>query len=258
MLYNLTTLDGFSLGAKDGEIGNVEDFYFDDEAWAIRYLAVDTGSWLAGRRVLISPSSLGKVDWDSRRIEVNLTKEQIENSPHIDTHKPISRQHETDLYDYYGYPYYWGGPYMWGPVAYPGGYAAVPSQAPEETTQTKELRAMRDQQQAEDQHLRSSREVTGYYIEASDGEIGHVEDFLVDDSHWAIRYMVIDTRNWWPGKKVVVAPQWISGINWNETKAKLDLPREQIKQAPEYEKGTKITRDYEERVHRHYSRAGYW
>ena len=258
MLYNLSALDGFSLGANDGEIGSVEDFYFDDEAWAIRYLAVDTGTWLSGRRVLISPSSLGKVDWDGRRIEVTLARNQIENSPHIDTHKPISRQHESELYDYYGYPYYWGGPYMWGPVAYPGGYAALPSEAPEQTTQNKELRAMREQQRMEDQHLRSTREVTGYYIEASDGEIGHIEDFMVDDSNWAIRYVVVDTRNWWPGKKVLVSPQWISSIDWRETKARVDLRREQIKQAPEYEKDMSITRDYEERVHRHYSRPGYW
>lgn len=258
MLYNLSTLEGFSLGARDGEIGSVEDFYFDDEAWVVRYLAVDTGSWLAGRRVLISPASLGKVDRDGRRIAVDLSKEQIENSPPIDTHKPISRQHETELYDYYGYPYYWGGPYMWGPVAYPGGYATLPSEAPEETTQTRELQAMRDQQRSEDQHLRSSREVTGYYIEASDGEIGHAEDFLLEDANWAIRYMVVDTRNWWPGKKVLVSPRWISHINWQETKAHVDLPREQIKQAPEYEPSISITREYEDRVHRHYSRPGYW
>jgi len=258
MLYNLSALEGFSLGATDGEIGSVEDFYFDDEGWAIRYLAADTGTWLPGRKVLISPSSLGKVDWDGRRVGVKLTKEQVENSPHIDTHKPISRQHESELYDYYGYPYYWGGPYLWGPVAYPGGFVTPPPQAMEPDTQTEELRALREKQRTQDQHLRSTREVTGYYIEASDGEIGHVEDFVVDDQNWAIRYVVVDTRNWWPGKKVLVAPQWISGVNWNETNARVDLPREKIKQAPEYEKNMSITRDYEERVYRHYGRPGYW
>ena len=258
MLYKLSALDGFSLRATDGEIGNVEDFYFDDETWAIRYLAVDTGTWLSSRRVLISPSSLGKVDWDGSRIEVNLTKRQIEDSPPIDTHKPISRQHETELYDYYGYPYYWGGPYMWGPVAYPGGVFMPPSEAVEQNTQSKEFRALREQQRTADQHLRSSREVTNYYIEASDGDIGHIEDFMVDDSNWAIRYVVVDTKNWWPGKKVVVSPQWISSVNWNDTKAHVDLTREQMKQAPEYDSDAVMTRDYEERVHQHYRRGVYW
>lgn len=257
MLSNLSAFEGFGLGAIDGTLGNVEDFYFDDEAWAIRYVAVDTGTWLSGRKVLISPSSLDKVDRDGRRIEVRLNKEQIENSPHIDRHKPISRQHETELYDYYGYPYYWGGPYLWGPVAYPGGFTP-PTEAVEQTSQTKELRAFREQQRMEDQHLRSTREVTNYYIEASDGEIGHVEDFIVDDTNWAIRYILVDTRNWWPGKKVLMSPEWIGSVNWNETKAYVDLPRERIKQAPEYEKNTPITRDYEERVYRHYNRPGYW
>jgi stress response protein YsnF len=250
-------VEGFSLSATDGEIGRVEDFYFDDDAWVIRYLAVDSGTWLSGRKVLISPSSLGKVDWDGKRIAVKLTKEQIENSPHIDTHKPISRQHEIELYDYYGYPYYWGGPYMWGPVAYPGGFA-TPPEAVERNTQTEEIRALRETQRAQDQNLRSTREVTNYYVEASDGEIGHIEDFIVDDENWAIRYIVVDTKNWWPGKKVLVSPQWISRVSWKESKAYVDLPREQIKKAPEYEKNMPITRDYEERVYQHYSRSKYW
>jgi hypothetical protein len=259
MLYNAGVLEGFILSAPDGEIGRVEDFYFDDDAWVIRYLVVNTGTWLSGREVLISPSSLGKVDWNGRRIGVRLSKNRVENSPDIDTHKPISRQHETDLHDYYGYPYYWGGRFLWGPVAYPGGFAHPSREVAEETPlKRRSLNALREKQRTEDQHLRSTRVVSDYSIEALDGEIGHVEDFILDDESWAIRYIVVDTRNWWPGKKVLVSPQWISGVSWNETKARVDLPRELIKQAPEYDKHIAITRDYENRVYRHYNRPGYW
>jgi stress response protein YsnF len=257
MLYNLSTLNGFGLSASDGEIGSLEDFYFDDDAWVIRYLVVDTGRWLPGRSVLISPRLLGRVNRDNRRVEVRLTKEQIEKSPETDTHKPISRQYETELSDYYGYPYYWGGPFMWGPVAYPAGFMSPPEPV-EPDTQTKEVRALRERQRTQDQNLRSTREVTNYYIEASNGEIGHVEDFLIDDRSWAIRYIVIDTRNWWPGKKVLVAPEWISRVSWRDAKAYVDLSHEQIKQAPEYEKDMAVTRDYESRVHQHYNQPGYW
>jgi hypothetical protein len=254
MLYTLSNLEGCSLRARDGEIGSVQDFYFDDEAWAIRYLVADTGKWLPGRKVLISPMSLGRVDRNEKHIEVNLTRDQIEKCPPVDTRKPISRQHEVEFYDHYNYPYYWPGPYLWGPVPYPG---ALPE--PTESAQVnKEVRAIKERQRSQDQHLRSAKEVEGYYIEASDGEIGHVEDFLADDQSWAIRYVVVDTRNWWPGKKVVVAPQWIEGVNWQDSKVYVDLPREKIRQAPEYAGDAALTRDYESKLHEHYGRSGYW
>lgn len=254
MLYAVSTLEGYSLRAKEGDIGSVQDFYFDDEAWAIRYLALDTGKWLPGRKVLISPLSLGNADREEKAIAVNLTKDQVENSPDIDTHKPISRQHEIEFYDYYTYPYYWPGPYLWGPVPYPG---AMPAPT-ESATVNKELRAIKERELSKDQHLRSAKEVTDYYIEASDGDIGHVEDFLVDDQSWAIRYIVVDTKNWWPGKKVVVSPQWIRAVNWQDSKVYVDLPRDRIKQAPEYDGNAPMSRDYESRIHEHYGRAVYW
>jgi hypothetical protein len=257
MLHTLSALDGFSLGAKDGDIGSVEDFYFDDEKWTIRYLAADTGTWLSGRKVLISPTSLGKAEMKHERIPVSLTREQIENCPHIDEHKPISRQYETELHDYYGYPYYWRGPYLWGPVAYPGALA-VPPPTLKRDSQAKELNAIRERQRTQDQHLRSTREVTNYYIEASDGEIGHVEDFVLDDGDWAIRYIIVDTRNWWPGKKVLLSPHWISNVSWSESKARVELPRDRIRQAPEYDAYHPITREFEQRVYQHYERPAYW
>ena len=123
MLTNARNLKGFAIRATDGEIGTVDQFYFDDETWAIRYLMVETGGWLGGRRVLISPISVVRADWQAKRLDVSLTKKQVENSPDIDTHKPVSRQHEAAYLGYYGYPNYWGGPYMWGPAFYPAGLA---------------------------------------------------------------------------------------------------------------------------------------
>ena len=123
MLRNSAHLKGFTIRATDGELGTVDQFYFDDETWAIRYLVVETGGWLGGRQVLISPISVVHADWEAERLDVALTKKQVENSPNIDTHQPVSRQHEAEYYGYYGYPYYWGGPYLWGPAFYPAGLA---------------------------------------------------------------------------------------------------------------------------------------
>jgi hypothetical protein len=198
MLRNTTQLKGFAVRATDGELGTVDQLYFDDETWAIRYLTVET-SWLGGRRVLISPISVIQADWQAKRLDVALTKTQVENSPNIDTDKPVSRQHEIAYSGYYGYPYYWGGPFLWGPATYPGGVMTAP----------RDPIAERIQKESTDSHLRSTKAVTGYHIEAADGEIGHVDGFIVDDEAWAIRYIEVATKNWWPGKKVLVSPAWI-------------------------------------------------
>jgi hypothetical protein len=197
--------------------------YFDDETWTVRYLVVDTGGWLTGRQVLISPVAVTKLDWYASRINVRLTKDEVENSPSIEQDKPVSRQHEAAYATYYNYPYYWTGPYLWGPAALPG---RVLTPQPEDS-QAHEIAAM--QRASEDVHLRSVEEVTGYYIEAKDGDIGHVEKFLIDDENWTIRYMVVDTRNWLPGKNVLVSPEWISSVSWSDKRVYVDLSREQIK-----------------------------
>ncbi|MGH7927671.1 MAG: PRC-barrel domain-containing protein, partial [Candidatus Binatia bacterium] len=192
MLKSVDDLNGYTVEATDGDVGSVVEFYFDDDNWTVRYLIADTGSWLMGRKVLISPMALGKVDWNAEILHVHMTRERVEHSPGIDTDKPVSRQHEMTYHDYYGYPYYWGGPYLWGPAGYPSGYRGTYSPAHPRTVE-KELDAAKRQQ--DDVHLRSTKEVTNYHIEASDGDIGHVKDFLIDDESWTIRYLVIDTRN---------------------------------------------------------------
>jgi hypothetical protein len=253
MLHNLSDLKGLTMKARDGDIGEVEDFYFDDDSWTIRYLVIDTGHWLPGRKVLISPISLGRANQVSRKIEVNLTKKQVEDSPGVEADKPVSRQYETSYFDYYGYPYYWGGPYAWGAEGIP---AAMPM--PPRTQSEIEV-MQRKEQEASDPHLHSANEVIGhYYIEATDGDIGHVEEFLVDDESWAIRYMIVDTRNWLPGKKVLVAPQWIERASWNDSRVYVNLSRSNIQEAPEYDRSAPLARDYESNLHRHYGRLPYW
>jgi len=201
MLRSVNALRGFTIGATDGEVGRVEAFYFDDTSFTIRHLVVDTGGWLGGRKVLISPRALGDIDWDDRRIDAALTKAQVEKSPDIDTDRPVSRQQEIEYYRYYGYPSYWSGPYLWGsypfPVVSPGRSATLEH----------ERRWEWGPQESGDPHLRSSAAVIGYHIAATDGDIGHVEDFLVDDETWCIRYMVVDTSNWWFGRKVLVSSE---------------------------------------------------
>jgi hypothetical protein len=247
MLRNASQLKGFTIHALDGDLGTVDEFYFDDETWTIRYLTVETGGWLGGRPVLVSPISVVKADWPGKRLDVSLTKKQVEDSPNIDTHKPVSRQHEAAFYGYYGYPYYWDGPY--GASFYPVG-APIPINAPRE--------GRLDTTNATDIHLRSTAGVAGYYVEASDGEIGHVKGFVVDDENWTIRYMEVATRNWWPGKKVLVSPAWIRKVSWAESKVFVRLSREAIQSGPEYVESQPVTREYESRLYAHYGQPPYW
>lgn len=251
MLKTTSQLKDLVIRATDGELGAVDQLYFDDETWAIRYLTVDTGGWLGGRRVLISPISVTHVDWDDKRLDVSLTRKQVENSPDIDTRQPVSRQHEATYLGYYGYDYYWGGPYLWGPAFYPGALAAP-------VVVSKESAVDRVRKQSADSHLRSTDSITGYHIDASDGEIGHVEGFVVDDKAWAIRYMDVDTRNWLPGKKVLVSPAWIERMSWEDSKVYVALSREAIKTAPEYLESRTLTREFENKLYFHYGQPPYW
>jgi len=249
MLRSIEGLQGYTIFAKDGEIGKVHEFYFDDQTWVIRYLVGDTGNWLVGRRVLISPLALGQPDWAAHTLPVGLTKKQVEDSPHISTDQPVSRQMEEELHTYYGWAPYWRGA---TPLGGMGGLAVAQMIAgtKEEESETKEKEG--------DPHLRSTREVIGYYIQARDGEVGHVEDFIADDEYWYIRYMVVDTRNWLPGKKVLVAPAWVEGVNWAENKVFVDLLRETIKHCPEYDPSAPVNREYEVRLYDYYGRPKYW
>jgi uncharacterized protein YrrD len=229
MIRNLNQLKGFTLAAADGQIGKVKDAYFDDSEWAVRYLVVDTGTWLSGRTVLISPLFIKGVDWDAGTVEVTLSREQVKDSPDVNFDKPVSRQQEeARYYSHYGAFGYRAGPFIWGPLPFPGaGLDGVG--LPEHL----ESRVRRDDRNVEDSHLRSAKEVEGYDIHAIDGSLGHVEDFLLDDATWLIESLVIDTRNWLPGRHVMIPPDWIESVDWLEHAARVDASREAIRQSPE-------------------------
>lgn len=245
MLCKAKTVKGYRLEGYDGEVGKVMEFYFDDRHWTIRYLVADTGRWLTDRQVLISPYALVDISRAERHITVNLTKKQIEESPPLSSDKPVSRQFEEEYYGYYEWPMYWAGPFMWG--AYP--YIVRNGNT---------LRESPPDEAPGDPHLRSTQEVSGYSIHATDGDFGYVEDFIIDDETWAIRYLVVDTKNGWPGRKVLVSPQWIQRVSWSETKVFVNLPRDIIKGSPDYTSDSLISREYEQQLHRHYNRQGYW
>jgi len=232
-LRSLKELTGYVLVATDGEIGRCHDFLFDERHWAVRYMVADTRKWLPGRRTLISPLSLGHPDWESRRLPVNVTKEQIRSAPPLRGNAPVSRQHEIDFASHYGLPWYWTGPGIWGPYPLPR-----PLLVPDQEGARKGFAAVERERQEERPHgstLRSAREVMGYRVSAADGAIGHVEDFLVEEDAWVTRRLVIDTRNWLPGRKVVIAVDRLSEVRWLDRSAFVDLSRRAIRESPEYD-----------------------
>lgn len=263
MLRSMKDLVDYAIRATDGTVGHVKDFYFDDQAWVIRYLVVDTGSWLSSRKVLISPIAIGHPDWAKKVLPVSITKEQVKNSPDIDTDKPVSRQHEMRYLGYYGYPYYWSGVGLWGGGAEPGmmtGFGGLPTApyAADPKAQEAYARADEARHRDDDLHLRSCQAVMDYHIEASDGDIGHVEGLLVDEQTWAIRYMIVNTSNWWLGNQVLIAPQWIRNVSWPEATVAVDLTRQAVKDAPPYDSTAQLDRKHEMDIHKHYGRPGYW
>lgn len=253
MLHNLDELRGYDIAATDGSIGKATDFYFDDHTWHIRYMVVTTG-WLFGRDVLVAPDAIGRISRDRSEISVSMTRKQVEEGPGIGTDLPVSRQDEMRLRSHHGWAPYWDlYPAGMGPLIPP----MVPDRRAAETPASSG--AVADMvRETSDPHLRSAKEVEGYHIAARDGEIGHVEDFVVEEDSWLIRYLVVDTRNWLPGRKVLVAPHWATGIDWVERLVAVDLTREAIRSGPEYEPHKPIDRPYEAGLHRHFDQVGYW
>ncbi|MDB6019701.1 MAG: PRC-barrel domain protein [Pedosphaera sp.] len=243
MLRSVKQLHGYKLGALDGEIGHVRGFYFDEKDWVIRYLVADTGSWMPEREVLISPYALGSIYAGGKLIEVKLTREKVENSPAIDTALPIARQHESDYYRYYNWPVYWGGPGIWGlgplPVAPP--LPEPPAKEPQESVTTS------DEGKTQ---IRNTQELIGYTVQAIDGDIGHVEDLLLDDESWSIRFLVVTTGHWWSGKNVLVPRQSIERVSWEESKVFVNLTRTAIQNEPKYEYTGPNADDHDPRVFR--------
>jgi uncharacterized protein YrrD len=221
----LNRLRGGPVHALDGDIGTVVDFYFDDDTWTVRYVVVDTGKWLRGRRVLIPLWALQSPDWDQVRIPVRITRDQVKHSPDVDTHEPVSRRAEVAALTYYRYPFYWRGPALWGPAPSPGLAADIPPAT-----------AYVPHESQLETHLRSCREVTGYHIRARDGDIGHVDDFLIDVETWGIRHLLIDTSNWIGGRSVLVSPNSVTRVSWSQRVVEVSVPREAVAHSPEAER----------------------
>ncbi len=222
MLQNIKELYGHSLVATDGEIGRVKDFYFDDKTWVIRYLVADTGSWLTGQLVLLTPHAFGLLDQSAKTLQVKLHRKQIENCPPMDAHKPVSRQYEIDYYKYYGWPAYWNGGAMWGL----GGFPVL---VPPSSTEI----ASRQHHHRDDKHLRSTLAVTGYHIQTVDGTIGHVSGLMVDDKSWAIREIVVESGHWYAGKEILIAPDQGEHISFEASKVIVSLTKADIQQTAE-------------------------
>lgn len=254
MLRSTQEMTNYAIGATDGEIGHVCDFLFDDKSWVVRYLVVDSGSWLISRKVLISPFALQEADWQHKRLPVRITMEQVKNSPDIDTQKTVSRQHEVAYADYYGFPYYWGGGGLWG-----GGFNAPlhPSRKDIGCVPTASSIAT-SLHPGNDPHLRSCKSLVGYHIHASDGDMGHLQEMLVDEKTWSIRYLVVDTSSYWIGHEVLVSPDWVKRIDWDESKITVDLLQQTVKDSPRFESSEALNRAQEASIHKHYKRPTYW
>ena len=249
MLWTASGIKGYAIRASDGEIGTVIDFLFADDSWVVRWLVVDTGNWLAGRKVLLPPTVLGHPDPGTREFPVRLTMKEIKESPEIESDRPVSRQDETNIYGYYGWRPYWGDGFFMGGYGstgddWVGTQALGASQRGGRVANTR----LNDG----DPHLRSIAAVTGHHIHATDGEIGHVKDFLLEETDWSIHYLVVDTTNWWPGKKVLISPASTHDINWPDRLVNLNVDRQKVKSSPEYNEMTTVDRNYERRFHNHY------
>jgi len=243
MLCNASTLKGYTIAASDGAIGTVTDLLFDDRNWQVRWLVVDTGNWLSGRKVLLTPMFLEQLDLNRHEFKFGLTMQQVKDSPDVATDLPVSRQIETDIYNYYGWSPYWGN----GLFTDSSGYIGTDwHMTPALGSITNEKSAAGDQKSTDDPHLRSIETVTGYYIGATDGEIGHIDDFILEDAGWSIRYLVVDTKNWWFGKKVLISPRSAKAIDWANKKVNIDADRQKVKDSPVYDASTLVDAAYDD------------
>lgn len=229
MLLSLNQVKKFQIHARDGDIGQCKDFLFDDRHWTIRYMVADTHKWLPlGRKVLVPPIAIEELCAQEQTIQMNITREQLKNSPSIDDDKPVSRQYEESLFNYFGYGYYWIGPAAWGEYAYP-------TQLLEQKELSETLKDNQQDEQIKHNHLRSVNEIKGYELTATDDSIGHLQDFILDTQTWSIMFVIIDTGHWIPkGTEVVLSPQQLGKISWTERAVHTYLPKQKIQQCPQY------------------------
>ncbi len=246
MLWDASAINGYAIEATDGRLGTVSDLLFEDAGWVIRWLVVDTGRWLLGRKVLLPLSALGQPDRALRHFPIKLTMQQLKDSPDVDTDQPASRHLEAHVYNSYGWDPYRIGGYFPMDSGMATSFVAPFRRKPH--TQD----GADDQHNESDPHLRSIATITGYHIHANDGEIGHVEDFLVDDAGWNIRYIKVDTRNWWPGERVLISPYSVREIDWVGRLVHVNVSRQKVKNAPPYNPSITVDGAYEEKFLTYY------
>jgi sporulation protein YlmC with PRC-barrel domain len=255
MLIKASQIKGYSVEASDGPIGTVSDLLFDDDTWTTRWLVVETGNWLFNRQVLLPASALGHPDLAARTFPVHLTRTQVKNSPDVDTHLPVSRQLEANIYDYYGFSPYWGTEEYLNGYGYWGGMAFTPPMPmiePDAGTTSRQDEILQMQRESEDAHLRSIDVLRGYHIHATDGEIGHLADVLLDDTDWTLHYLVVDTSNWWQGKEVLISPRSTQSIMWTERMLYLGVDRAKVQASPDYNPDLPVDAALDADLARHY------
>jgi len=252
MLYRIEHLRGYTLQATDGDIGSVDDLLFDDRTWKVRYVVVDTGGWLSSHRVLVSSTALGRPDRLALKLPVSITCTKVRDSPQIDADAPVTREQEELLRSHYGWMAWWSEP------ADSDGLLGLDPLVTEGSLSAPPRRARPESGIGFEASLRSAHEVTGFHIAATDGDIGHVEDLLVDEDGWIVRYLIVDTRNWLPGRKVLIAPDWVSGVDWLNEKVAMQATRDKIKGGPEYAPDKEIDRRFEHDLYTWYGHAPYW
>ena len=248
MLLSIVNLSSCKIESKEGNIGHIHSFLFDDHSWTIRYLIVDTGHWLPGRKVLLSPEVLGEVKEFKNTLHIELTMDQIRNSPDIDTEKSVSRQHEIELHRYYNWVPYWTGSFGTETIPY----------APTDLEINEDIKQQQKSEEETESHLRDTDEVTGYKIHANDGQIGHLDDFIISRDGWKIRYIVVDTSKWLLDRKVIIPPDWIKEIDWATSEVVVDVSKDAVKDSPGFNPAEPVNREYESQLYDYYGRPRYW
>jgi sporulation protein YlmC with PRC-barrel domain len=263
-MYPLRELQKYSIRARDGEIGRLADVYFERATWGVRYLVVEVGGWLSRRQLLLIPAIVEQVDREAGTIQVNLTREQVKNSPDVETEKTISREKEEALHHYYRWQPYWIIDPMTtaGLGAHPGQPVVVgmpPTEGllkPADEKEGERQEALAEIREEDEQHgLESASEVTGYSLHAVDGDIGRVDDVILDMESWQVRYLVVDTGTWLAGRRVLVSPTWIDTIHWAAAEVDVVLTRAGVESSPEYDPESLISRDYERRLSEHHGKG---
>ncbi len=254
MLLRTSRLEQSHLRARDGRIGKITTFLFDEEQWVLRYIVAKHGFAFFGRRVLISPMSVTGALRDGEAITVGLTRKQVKNAPAADLAQPISRKKEAQFLRYYRVPVYWGGAGLWGGALTPveaGSLASAPGLEAEYPPEA-------DAETRDESHLRSTREVAGYRVCAPENEVGQITDFVIEDTTWAVRYLRVETDEGVGGGTLFISPHWVREISWIERRVSIDTPLEQLRDVPRVGEGGAPTRDEEERLHEFFGKVRYW